>query len=105
MLDGAAAGEEMKLSAPIKKAILSALSERDDVAAICRDSKGHPEPDADLRDTESVPLSESVEAYFDREVRPHVSGAWIDANKRDPRNGGLGLVGYVSSPLRFTVPR
>ena len=43
--------------------------------------KGKPVPDASLRDTENVPLSEDVHAYFEREVRPHASDAWIDEEK------------------------
>lgn len=49
----------VKLEAPMKKALLSALSERDPNAAIVRDAKGNPEPDSDLRNTESVPLPET----------------------------------------------
>lgn len=40
--------------------------------------KGKPMPDANLRDTENVPLSEDVEVYFAREVLPHAPDAWID---------------------------
>ncbi len=36
------------------------------------------ESDSELRDTESVPLKESIHDYFQREVRPHVSEAWIN---------------------------
>ena len=43
--------------------------------------KGQPEPDANLRDTENVPLSEDVETYFQREVLPHAPDAWIDHEK------------------------
>lgn len=43
--------------------------------------KGQPQPDADLRDTENVPLSEDVETYFKREVLPHAPDAWIDHEK------------------------
>src|SRR6266566_297858 len=43
--------------------------------------KGKPLPDANLRDTENVPLSEDVEAYFKREVLPHAPDAWIDHEK------------------------
>ena len=43
--------------------------------------KGQPQPDADLRDTENVPLNEGVEAYFEREVLPHAPDAWIDHEK------------------------
>ncbi|QID16150.1 SAM-dependent DNA methyltransferase [Nitrogeniibacter mangrovi] len=71
----------VKLSAPELKAVLAAMSERDETAEICRDKKGEPEPDTDLRDTETVPLKESIEAYFQREVLPHVPDAWIDHSK------------------------
>jgi type I restriction enzyme M protein len=43
--------------------------------------KGKPEPDANLRDTENVPLSENVDTYFNREVLPHAPDAWIDLEK------------------------
>ena len=44
-------------------------------------AKGQPVPDAALRDTENVPLSEDVETYFRREVLPHAADAWIDHDK------------------------
>ena len=71
----------VKLSASELKAVLAALGERDEAAEICRDRSGQPEPDADLRDTETVPLKESIEEYFKREVLPHVPDAWIDHGK------------------------
>lgn len=43
--------------------------------------KGKPQPDSALRDTENVPLSEDVAAYFKREVLPHAPDAWIDQEK------------------------
>ena len=43
--------------------------------------KGEPKPDTSLRDSENVPLGEDVEAYFQREVLPHVPDAWIDHDK------------------------
>lgn len=95
-----------KVPAPLKKAILAALSERDPKADICLDSKGNPEPDADLRDTEIVVLPEDIalplplgydnetghdkllalvkdhcEDYLKAEVLPHVPDAWIDHSK------------------------
>jgi type I restriction enzyme M protein len=108
-LDDAASKHGMNLAAPVKKAILSALSERDETAAMCRDKEGHPEPDPELRDTESVPLSESVGAFFEREVKPHVPDAWIDTSRHDPRDGEVGLVGYEINFnryfYRYTPPR
>jgi len=44
-------------------------------------AKGKPQADSSLRDTENVPLSEDVQLYFEREVLPHVSDAWIDHDK------------------------
>lgn len=70
-----------KLSASELKAVLAALGERDETAEICRDRSGNPEPDSGLRDTETVPLKEEIEAYFQREVLPHVPDAWIDHSK------------------------
>jgi type I restriction enzyme M protein len=75
------ADKDPRLSASELKAVLAALGERDDTAEICRDRDGQPEPDADLRDTETVPLKESIEAYSKREVLPHVPDAWIDPTK------------------------
>ena len=69
------------LDAPLKKAILSALSEQDETAQICLDSKGNREPDTSLRDYENVPLTEDIHTYFVREVLPHVPDAWIDESK------------------------
>lgn len=43
--------------------------------------KGKPQPDSALRDTESVPLAEDVDAYFKTEVLPHAQDAWIDHDK------------------------
>jgi type I restriction enzyme M protein len=120
-LDGAARKAGLKLPAPARKAILSALSERDETAAICREKDGSAEPDPELRDSESVPLAvsddpadadgvpASVRAFFEREVKPHVSDAWIDASKRDPKDRRVGLVGYEINFnryfYRYTPPR
>ena len=100
-LSRAATEADLKLAAPIRKAILSALSERNDTAEICRDKEGRPEPDPELRDTENVPLREDVETFFEREVKPHVSDAWIDTTRRDPQDGNVGLVGYEINFNRY----
>jgi len=72
---------EARLSSPELRAILDALGEKDETADICKDGRGNPEADADLRDTENVPLKEKIETYFKREVLPHVPDAWIDHEK------------------------
>lgn len=58
------------------------------------------QPDSELRDNENVALdpSQSVnalnEAYFIKEVQPHVPDAWIDASKKDAKDEQIGIVGY-----------
>ncbi|WP_339038102.1 class I SAM-dependent DNA methyltransferase [Bradyrhizobium symbiodeficiens] len=96
----------VNVTAALRKDVLSALSERDPTADICTDANGNPEPDPELRDTESVPLPKAVTlplpigyenradntelvelvrdhclAYFDKEVKPHWPDAWIDFSK------------------------
>jgi len=58
------------------------------------------EQDGELRDNENVPLnpavftSDLIENYFKVEVLPHVADAWINADKRDAKDGEVGIVGY-----------
>jgi type I restriction enzyme M protein len=61
-----------------------------------------------LRDSEDVPLTEKTargtnvdaenEAYFEREVAPHVKDAWIDAGKVDKRDEKVGELGKSMQP-------
>jgi len=99
------------LDAKLKAALLApdSLGEKDPKAEICRDKKGNLEPDADLRDTENVPLPAGItlplpldyegkknkvdveplltlvrkhcEAYLKTEVLPYRADAWIDHSK------------------------
>ncbi|WP_345866639.1 class I SAM-dependent DNA methyltransferase [Shewanella algae] len=82
-----------KLPAAVLKLLYSSLGEQDEAAKVCI-SKGAPEPASELRDNENVPLTEDINAYFDREVLPHVPDAWIDTSKTDPLDGKVGIVGY-----------
>ena len=108
-LEATARTAGVKMATPVIRAILVALSERDETAAICCDPTGAPEPDPELRDTESVPLAEPVEAFFEREVKPHVPDAWIDTFRRDDKDGQVGIVGYEINFnryfYRYTPPR
>lgn len=95
-----------KVPANVRKALVNALSERDQTAEICLDNKGNHEADADLRDVELVPLPDDApaklpidydrnadnselleivrdhcETYLAREVTPYVADAWIDHAK------------------------
>lgn len=91
----------VKVGAPVRKAILSALSERDEAAETCTDAKGYPEPDTDLRDHELVPLDQDWQDYVAREVLPFVSDAWVDENHTDAQDGGVGRVGYEINFNRY----
>ncbi|NOQ33299.1 MAG: N-6 DNA methylase, partial [Methanosarcinales archaeon] len=81
LLRGAFKDSGVKVALPLFKAILMALSERDETAEICTDKKGNIEPDSELRDYENVPLTEEIADYMAREVLPHVPDAWVDESK------------------------
>ncbi|MCP5352234.1 MAG: SAM-dependent DNA methyltransferase [Chromatiales bacterium] len=59
------------------------------------------ERDSDLADTERVPLDQNITDYFEAEVLPHVADAWINPDKRDDRDGQIGLVGYEINFNRY----
>jgi type I restriction enzyme M protein len=97
LLKQALAVHEVEVPAAVLKGLLTAFGERHPDAEICRvkdKPKGDPEPDTGLRDYENVPLSEAIEDYFEREVKPHVPDAWIDTDRRDPLDGEVGIVGF-----------
>ena len=81
ILTDAFTGAQVKITTAQLKLIYQSLSEYDETADVCTNSKGEPEPDPDLRDYENVPLREDIDAYFAREVQPHVPDAWIDYSK------------------------
>jgi type I restriction enzyme M protein len=120
-LDQALKTAKLRLTPAVRKAVLSALSERDETADICRDKLGKPEPDPELRDTENVPLpvdgmepereyvfdgysidlGQSIIAFFEREVKPYVPDAWINPNVRDAKDGRIGKIGYEINFNRY----
>lgn len=54
--------------------------QRDENGEIIK-KKGKPVADANLRDTENVPLTKDIDSYFEREVLPYAPDAWIDRKK------------------------
>ncbi|AAU90500.1 type I restriction-modification system, M subunit [Methylococcus capsulatus str. Bath] len=120
--EAAMAKHGKKLAAAEKKAIFKAVSWRDETAPpviakrtkLKKDEPFEPgldgvylevagkdrflveyEPDADLRDTEQVPLKEpgGIDAFFRREVLPHAPDAWIARDKTQ--------IGYEISFARY----
>lgn len=103
----------LALDTKLSSALLApgSLAERDPSAEICRDKKGNPEPDPELRDTEIVPfppgtglplpldyegkknkgkvevdrllalVRDHCEAYLAAEVLPYRPDAWIDHSR------------------------
>ena len=92
---------DIKLATAVKKSVLTALSERDESADICRTKDGTPEPDSDLRDTELVPLGEDWRSYIEREVTPFVADAWVDESFSDASDKQVGRVGYEINFNRY----
>ena len=74
-------GEIDDLSTARINGLVKHFAERDDEAPIVTDKKGKPSPDPDLRDTENVPLTEDIDAYIEREIKPHLDEFWVDRSK------------------------
>jgi type I restriction enzyme M protein len=63
--------------------------------------KGQKPYDPELRDTENIPLTESIAAYMKREVLPHVSDAYVNEDVTDEKDGQVGKVGYEINFNRY----
>ena len=64
-------------------------------------NKGKIKPNKELSDTENVPYDQDVMEYFKAEVLPHVPDAFINDQKRDEKDGQLGIVGYEINFNRY----
>lgn len=89
------------LSTTAVKAITNHFAERDDDFDVVKDAKGVDIIDPSLNDTESIPLKESIDEYFHREVLPHVPDAFIDHSVCDAKDGEVGIVGYEINFNRY----
>jgi type I restriction enzyme M protein len=63
--------------------------------------KGQKPYDPELRDTESIPLTESIAGYMKREVLPHVPDAYVNEDVKDEKDGQVGKVGYEINFNRY----
>ena len=93
-----------KPAAGLVKVIRAYLGERDETANPVLDADGKQVPDSDLRDFENVPLKDDINAYFAREVLPHVPDAWMDRSK-DKVGYEISFTKYFYeyTPLRATA--
>ncbi len=96
-----AQGVVIKPNKSLVKAMINALGERDPDGQPVVDADGEIVPDSQLSDYENVPLAESVEDYFAREVMPHLPDAYIDLTYRDKTDKAVGKVGYEINFNRF----
>jgi type I restriction enzyme M protein len=53
----------------------------DEKGKVVKDKQGNPKPDGSMRDFERIPLTEDVEEYYRREVKPHLPNSWMDRDK------------------------
>ena len=53
----------------------------DDKGKVVKDKQGNPKPDGSMRDFERIPLTEDVDEYYKREVKPHLPNSWMDRDK------------------------
>ena len=51
---------------------------------IKRLKNGDPKPDTKLRDHERIPLSKSIDEYYETEVKQHLPDSWMDRSKDKP---------------------
>jgi type I restriction enzyme M protein len=71
---------ESRWRAADEKLFRNVFTAKDPGAEKVRKGKGF-EPDPDLRDFENIPLKVDIDAFFAREVLPHVPDAWMDRTK------------------------
>ncbi len=55
--------------------------EYDEKGKAKKDKNGSIKADSKKRDTEYIPLTADIDQYFDEEIKPHVSDAWMDKSK------------------------
>jgi type I restriction enzyme M protein len=72
--------EKVKEVKEVKEGKKGKAAKSEKVKAI-KGKNGEQKADSSLRDFENIPLQEDIEAYFKREVLPHVPDAWIDHSK------------------------
>ena len=80
-----AKGKGVKLTKAFLKTLFASLTVKDSEGEIVKDNKGNVVYDPDLKQVENIPLVESVDAYFEREVKPFLPDAVIDRTVTDPK--------------------
>lgn len=92
---------DLKIAKRTIKVIWQQIGERDEESEICLDENGKPEVDNELKDYERVSWGTDINEYFEKEVKPYASDAWIDESVKDEKDGKVGIVGYEIPFTRF----
>ncbi|KAF9396646.1 hypothetical protein CPC16_010965 [Podila verticillata] len=101
MQSALAVGQIIKIDKTFVKALINAFSQHDPNGEPVRNDNGEIVADPELTDYENVPITESIQGYFAREVLPHLPGAYIDETFCDHKDKGIGRVGYEIKFNRF----
>lgn len=96
-----AEGKTLKAGKPVIEALKNAFGQYDAEAEPVRDTNGQFIPDPDFSDYENIPLTESIQDFFAREVLPHLPDAYIDETFCDEKDKQIGKVGYEINFNRF----
>lgn len=73
--------DEFELSKTFIKNIITALSEHDEDSNYVTDSRGKKKINTKLRNYEKIPLNQSIEDYFEKEVKVYYPDSWMDRTK------------------------
>ena len=73
--------KNINLTPAFVKNIILKLSEHDETVEFVLDAKGKKQLNSNLRDSEKIPLKDDIDEYFEREVKPYYSNAWMDRKK------------------------
>ncbi|WP_444467625.1 type I restriction-modification system subunit M [Sutterella wadsworthensis] len=93
-LESALKAANVKVSKAALTAIVKALLVRNPTGEVVKDKDGNVEYDSELKQSENVPLLDSVDEYFKTEVLPFVPDALIDKTVVDDTDGQIGPVSY-----------
>lgn len=91
------------LSKGKQKAVLACFGERDPSAKPLLSESGELVADAYMRKSANVPLNQSVDDYFEKEIKPYADDSWLAQSRRDEQDMGIGIVGYEINFHRIRV--
>ena len=85
----------VRMTAKRKKMLRDIFATVDENGEIVLDSKGKPEVDKDLKDSEKIPLlyDGGIDNYWENEIKPYIPDSWVDKESA--------VVGYELSFMKY----